>query len=254
MPPTTSPPAGLDGRAALARPVEGRPVPPTERSRHSRSQLPQVLRMSCSQPLARLLSQSRKGAVQRARPQAPAVHCRRPVGRRCTRCRSVPQFATRHCAGQPRSRCWGCRRSRRSWARRRSRRRPVQLTVALARMGHAAPQRPQWLRSVRGCARSRRRGSALQSAKPAEQVCTQRPALHARRGVVVGAARGAAGAAVVGVELRVGAGARRTTSAPGRRSPRSAAGAHLARAAGGAAGAAVGAVGLQVTARARCSW
>ncbi len=58
IPPTTSPPCiGFTAVPRSPSAAKGRPVPPTVLSRHSRSQLLQLTLVSCSQPLARLLSQ-----------------------------------------------------------------------------------------------------------------------------------------------------------------------------------------------------
>ena len=124
-----------------------------------------------------LESQSRKGAVHDATVQAPAEQPGVPLAVT----HALPQrpqcaTVTRRSASQP---LLGLpSQSAKLGAQAKPQTPPVQLMVALARDGHAAPQRAQLLRSVLRLRSQPSVRSALQSAKPGEHVCTQRPPLQ----------------------------------------------------------------------------
>ncbi len=133
--------------------------------------------MSCSHPLVGSRSQSAKFVEHEATAQAPASQ--RPVPldglhafAHMPQCAAlVLRFTSQPLVGLPSQSANPCMHTKPQAP-------ALHTEAALARAGHALPQRPQCDKSL---ARLRSQPSvspALQSAKPAVQVCTHAPALH----------------------------------------------------------------------------
>ncbi len=145
-------------------------------------QVPQwetLVRVSVSQPLGALPSQSPKPAVQAAMPQAPAVQAAVALAKK----QAPPQRP--QCDGLLRvSTSQPLDASPSQFSKPALQAKPqapaAQVLVALARVGHAALQAPQWARSLWVLASQPSPAVALQSAKGAVHVPTaQLPLRHA---------------------------------------------------------------------------